>query len=82
MTDPCMYFSRSKDDEIVIWVDGSLTVGPPQVAKDEGKKLVGCKLEIDKLEQSVGAEKKRQVILVELNTVLKRPEHFGKQGPI
>ena len=70
IADPCMYFSRNKAGKLAIWlcwVDDNLIVGPPQVVKDEGKKMVNkikiedvgelkefveCKVKIDKSEQS------------------------------
>ena len=43
VADPRMYFSKNKACELAIWLnwmDDNLIEGPPQVVKDEGKKLV------------------------------------------
>ena len=81
IADPCVYFSRNRNGELVIWlswVDDNLIGGLLQVVKDEGKKLakeikiedigelkefIGCKIEIDKLEQSA---KFTQLVTIQL----------------
>ena len=70
IADPCIYFSKNKAGKYAIWlswVDDNHILGPPQVVKDEGKKLakeikiedvgelkefVGCKIKMNKLESS------------------------------
>ena len=61
ITDPCMYFSRKKNGELVIWlswVDDNHIVGLLQVTKDEGNKLAK-EIEIEdvgKLKEFVGCK--------------------------